>query len=221
MSAPPAAVHVRRGLRGVGGTGGDTPLSLPALWTAGEHGGPWEHRRTRGRDDCRCLFLAFFDSIWFASTWRTCPAGRDFRRLLERRCCVSDGASDEAVVVVLALRVLGYANVYGTPVAPWLCEEPIVVSLGEFERDSLQADGQMRGVRKLTVHVCMDSPQDAEITARAVAADLAGVDWLAMTLGPLRVLASDVGQPLYIKRDSSGRWIWEVPLCLTVVIEHG
>lgn len=132
---------------------------------------------------------------------------------------MSSEASGEAAVVVSALRALGYANAYGIPVAPWLCEEPIVVGPGRFDRESRQADGQVRGVRKLTVHVCMELSQDAEVTARAVAADLAGVDWLSMTRAPLRVLAGDVGQPVYSGRDASGRWIWNVPLSLTVVVE--
>ncbi len=134
---------------------------------------------------------------------------------------MSDEASGEAIVVVSALRALGYSNTYGISVAPWLCEEPVVVSPGEFERESLQVDGYVRGVRTLTVHVCMDSPQDAEVTARSVAKDLAGIDWLAATHAPLRVLAGDVGQPVYSGRDSSGRWIWDVPLSLTVVVENG
>ncbi len=132
----------------------------------------------------------------------------------------SDGYG-EVIAVVSALRVLGYSNAFGVPVAPWLCEEPIVVSSGDFERESLQADGSVRGVRALTVHVCMDSPVDAEVTARAVSAGLAGVDWLAMTKAPLRVLAGDMGQPVAAGRDSSGRWLWDVPLSLTAVVEHG
>lgn len=130
-------------------------------------------------------------------------------------------ASGEVFIVVSALRALGHANAYGVPVAPWFCGEPIVVSYGEFDRESLQVGGAVRGVRSLVAHVCMDLPQDAEVTARAVAADLAGYDWAAATASPFRAVACDVGQPIYTGRDSSGRWIWDVPISLTVVVEHG
>lgn len=36
---------------------------------------------------------------------------------------------DEARVMRDALRSLGYANAYDVLVSPWLCEEPIVMSM--------------------------------------------------------------------------------------------
>lgn len=136
------------------------------------------------------------------------------------RWTMSVSGEGEVLAVVAALRLLGYSNAYRVPVAPWLCEEPIVVSPGEFQRESRQVDGAVRGKRELTVHVCMDDPRDAEVTARHVVARLAGVDWVSLTWAPLRVLAGDVGQPVATGRDSSGRWLWDVPLALTMVAEH-
>jgi hypothetical protein len=64
--------------------------------------------------------------------------------------------SNEMRVVRDALRSLGYSNAYDVPVSPWLCEEPIVVSMTDWERESRQEDGSQRGRRDLTVHVCCD-----------------------------------------------------------------
>lgn len=130
------------------------------------------------------------------------------------------GEAGEAAVVVAALRSLGFSDAYGVPVAPWVCEEPIVVSPGGFERESRQADGAVRGTRQLVVHVCRGDSSVAEAVTREVAAGLAGVDWAATSGKPLRVVAGDIGQPVFHGRGLSGRWVWDVPLTLTVVVEH-
>jgi hypothetical protein len=134
----------------------------------------------------------------------------------------TDGAdSGEAVLVVSALRTLGYANAYGVPVAPWLCSEPIVVCPKEFERESLQTDGSIRGTRKLVAIVCMDDPTDAETTARTAARELTGFAWQHLAnAGGLRPISCDVAQPEFSGRDSSGRWLWQIQLSLEVVVEH-
>lgn len=128
--------------------------------------------------------------------------------------------NSEVITVVSALRLLGYSNAYGIPVAPWICEEPIAVASEEFKRESRQVDGSVRGVRSLVVHVCRLDGGEAETAARKVAAGLSGVDWAAISAKPLRVVACDVGQPVAGGHDASGHWIWDVPLTLTVVIEH-
>ena len=64
--------------------------------------------------------------------WRVCPR----RRTLAQRevAAVSDEPTipNEMQVVRDALRSLGYANAYDVPVSPWLCEEPIVVSMTDW-----------------------------------------------------------------------------------------
>jgi hypothetical protein len=121
-----------------------------------------------------------------------------------------------------ALREAGYANAYDVPVAAWVCCEPIVVSCGEWARESRQADGTERGTRKLVAHVCCDDPGDAEATARAVAADLAAWDWAAAeTPAGTRIVACDVGRPVPYGRDRSGRWVWDVPMTMTGVVGNG
>ncbi|MCH4084521.1 MAG: hypothetical protein LKF00_09295 [Olsenella sp.] len=126
----------------------------------------------------------------------------------------------EAECVVAALRALGHDNAFALPVAPRVCEEPVVVTAGAFSRESLQADGSERGRRALVARVCMDDPGDAEATARAVAAGLRATDWAALCeargIVP-RALACDAAQPAYAGRDGSGRWLWDVALSLTVV----
>lgn len=121
-----------------------------------------------------------------------------------------------------ALREAGYANAYDVPVAAWVCCEPIVVSCGEWARESRQADGTERGTRRLVAHVCCDDPSDAEATARAVAADLAARDWARPgEAAGTRVISCDVGRPVLYGRDRSGRWVWDVPMVMTGVVGNG
>lgn len=137
---------------------------------------------------------------------------------------MSDAESipNEMWVVRDVLRSLGYANAYDVPVTPWLCEELIVVSMTEWERESRQEDGSERGRRDLTVHVCCDDWQDARVTSLEVAKDLSGVDWAhASCPERMRVVACDVRPPYDCGRDRSGRWIFHVSMRMTVVIANG
>ncbi|MGI6535105.1 MAG: hypothetical protein ACOX12_01610 [Eggerthellaceae bacterium] len=121
-----------------------------------------------------------------------------------------------------ALRSLGYANAYDVPVAPRTCEEPVVVSMTEWERETLQADGSERGRRELTAHVVCDDWKDAQVTSREVSLQLACFDWAhAATPECMRVVACDVRQPFCYGRDRSGRWVFDVYMTMTVVIERG
>lgn len=121
-----------------------------------------------------------------------------------------------------ALRALGHADAYDVPVAPWLCEEPVVVECGNWERESRQADGSVRGRRSLIVHVCRGGRDACESDAGAIAGELAGVAWSKADVGDgLRVVACDVGRPTPEGRDSSGRLLWAVPVTLTVVVSDG
>jgi hypothetical protein len=134
----------------------------------------------------------------------------------------TDSIPNEMRVVRDALRSLGYANAYDIPVSPSACCEPIVVSMTDWERELLQADGSERGRRDLMVHVCCDDWADARITSREVARQLRDFDW-AHTEKPerMRIVSCDVGQPRPYGRDRSGRWIWDVPMTMTVVITNG
>lgn len=129
---------------------------------------------------------------------------------------------NEMRVVRDALRSLGYANAYDVPVSPRACCEPIVVSMTDWERESLQADGSERGRRDLMVHVCCDDWADARVTSREVARQLREFDWAhADTPQCMRIVSCDVGQPRPYGRDRSGRWIWDVPMTMTVVVTNG
>lgn len=133
----------------------------------------------------------------------------------------ADG-SDEARVVRDALRTLGHADAYDVPVAPWLCAEPVVVACGAWERESRQADGSVRWRRGLVVHVCREGRDAVGADARAIAGQMAGLAWSKVDAGGgLRVVACDVGRPSPEGRDSSGRWLWAVPVTLTVVVNDG
>lgn len=128
---------------------------------------------------------------------------------------------NEMRVVRDALRSMGYANAYDVPVSPRLCEEPIVVSMTDWERESRQEDGSERGRRDLTAHVVCDDWRDARVTSREVSRQLAGYDWAhARAPERMRVVACDVRPPHDYGRDRSGRWIFDVTMTMTVVIEH-
>lgn len=133
----------------------------------------------------------------------------------------TDVIPNEMRVVRDALRSLGYANAYDVPVSPRVCCEPIVVSMTDWERETLQADGSERWRRDLVAHVVCDDWHDARITSREVARQLLEFDW-AHAAAPerMRIVACDVRQPTCYGRDRSGRWIWDVPMTMTVVIGH-
>lgn len=134
---------------------------------------------------------------------------------------MSVGAVDEAGVVAGAIRSLGHSNVWEAPPAAWLCPDPILVTPGEWERESLQLDGSERGRRRVRVLVCCEDPRDARATARSVADGLAGVAWEALRGEGLRVVAADVGRPAPVGRDGSGRWLWDLEVAVTSVVGEG
>lgn len=129
---------------------------------------------------------------------------------------------NEAGVVRDALRSLGYANAYDAPVAPRLRTEPIVVSMDDWERECRQDDGSERGRRALATYVCCDDRTDARVTAREVSRGLRGIDWAHAAASPcMRIVDCDVGLPRLYGRDRSGRWVWDVGMTITVVVQDG
>lgn len=124
------------------------------------------------------------------------------------------GAAD---VVAVLLRALGYGNVFTAPPAARLCAEPIVLSAGEFVRDTRQVGGAERGMLPVSVTVCCDDPRDAEATAHAVERDLRLADWTGENTGwHVRVVAVDTVAPRPLGRDGSGRWLWSLAAVLTI-----
>lgn len=122
-----------------------------------------------------------------------------------------------ADVVAALLRALGYGNVFTVPPAPRVCCEPIVVSCGEFSRETRLVDGTERGTLPVGVTVCCDDPRDAEATANAVERDLRRADWMGHGAGwNLRVVAAGTAAPRPLGRDGSGRWLWALAAELTI-----
>lgn len=133
----------------------------------------------------------------------------------------TESISNEMRVVRDALRSLDYANAYDVPVSPRACCEPIVVSMTDWERETLQADGSERGRRGLVAYVVCDDWADARMTSLEVCRQLREYDWAhAATPVRMRIVACDVARPCCYGRDRSGRWIWDVAMTMTVVIEH-
>ncbi|MDD6693252.1 MAG: hypothetical protein PUE38_02625, partial [Olsenella sp.] len=78
------------------------------------------------------------------------------------------------------------------------------------------------GRRALLAHVCCDDRTDARVTAREVSRGLRGIDWAHAAAPPrMRIVACDVGLPRLYGRDRSGRWVWDVGMTMTVVVQDG
>lgn len=130
-------------------------------------------------------------------------------------------AADVAGIVAGAIRSLGHSNVWETPPAAWLCPDPVLVTAGDWERESLQLDGSERGRRGVRVLVCCEDPRDARATARSIADGLRGVAWETLRGDGVRVVAADVGRPGPVGRDGSGRWLWDLGVTVTAVAGEG
>lgn len=127
-----------------------------------------------------------------------------------------------AEACVEALRRAGHGNAFAVPPAAWYCPDPVVCSCGEWAEESRQADGSVRGVRRVLVTCCCEDPGDAEATCRGVAATLASCAWgWSGDLYGVRVVAVTVGPCGPAGRDGSGRWLWEVDVDMTVVVKGG
>ena len=112
-----------------------------------------------------------------------------------------------------------FTNYFTKPVSSLLCSEPIVVLDGKYEREARTAEGE-RGIVPVTILVVRDVDADAEAVATAVEQRLRHCDWERHSyVWPWRLVGLDSAAPYFKERDSSGRYVWEVDLTLTVVRE--
>ena len=99
------------------------------------------------------------------------------------------------------------------------CEEPIVLLQGGFERES-RIEGEERGRVQVSVFVVRELPAEAEEVAIAAEKCIRGASWEHFgESGPCRIVGLDTTAPELSERDSSGRYVWQFEVIVTVVRE--
>lgn len=112
-----------------------------------------------------------------------------------------------------------FTSCFTKPVSALLCEEPIVVSEGGFERESRQADEE-RGTVAVTVLVVRDDAAEAGRVALAAEHAVRRADWEPYAdASPYRIVGVDTTVPAFLEEDGSGRSVWSFRVDCTVVRE--
>ena len=110
-----------------------------------------------------------------------------------------------------------FSNYFSKPCSSLERGEAIAVVAGRFERES-RTGGEERGVVPVAVYVVREVDADAESMALGVERFLRRWEWeRASQAWPWRVVGIDTAAPFRKERDSSGRFVWEIDLTLTVV----
>ena len=95
--------------------------------------------------------------------------------------------------------------------------ECVVVLEGAFERES-SIEGEERGTVPVTVLVVREIAADAEAAAIACEQWLRSYGWERDSEAwPWRICGIDTTAPAFKERDSSGRFVWEFTVTVTVV----
>ena len=109
-----------------------------------------------------------------------------------------------------------FTDCFTKPVSALSCAEPIVLAEGAFSRTS-RIDGEERGNVPVRVMVVREDADEAEGIAVACEQLLRGCDWERRAeASPYRVVGLDSTAPRFKERDSSGRFVWEFTVDLTV-----
>ena len=99
------------------------------------------------------------------------------------------------------------------------CEQPIVLREGAFVREA-RLDGCERGSVCVFVMVVREVEADAEADACLCERWLRAYGWESVAEGDgWRVCGLDTTAPEFKERDSSGRFVWQFKVNLTVVRE--
>lgn len=107
----------------------------------------------------------------------------------------------------------GIADVFVDPPSVLECAEPVVVGHAKYERDATFTDGE-RGTYSLSVFVCREIDRVAQDAAAACERVLADAEW--ERYGDGLIVSMDVSAPRFSKRDSSGRYVYEVAVSILV-----
>ena len=112
-----------------------------------------------------------------------------------------------------------FTSCFTKPVSALLCEEPIVVAEGAFERESRQAEEE-RGTVTATVLVVREDAAEAGRAALLAEQTIRRADWEPYADAfPYRIVGIDTTVPTCEGDDGSGRSVWSFKVVCTVVRE--
>lgn len=112
-----------------------------------------------------------------------------------------------------------FTNCFTKPVSALLCEEPIVVAEGPFERESRMADEE-RGTVTATVLVVREAASEAGRVALLAEQAVRRGDWEPYAdATPYRIVGVDTTVPACEGDDDTGRSVWSFKVICTVARE--
>ena len=112
-----------------------------------------------------------------------------------------------------------FTSCFTKPVPALLCEEPIVVAEGAFERESRMAEEE-RGTVTVTVLVVREDEAEAGSVALAAEQAVRRADWEPYAgAGAFRIVGIDTTVPACEGDDGSGRSVWSFKAVCTVARE--
>ena len=112
-----------------------------------------------------------------------------------------------------------FTSCFTKPVSAYLCEEPIVVSEGAFEREARMA-AEERGRSTVTVLVVREDAAEAGRAALLAERAIRRADWEPYAdASPYRIVGLDTTVPACEGDDGSGRSVWSFKVVCTVVRE--
>ncbi|MBQ9002334.1 MAG: hypothetical protein IJ087_10815 [Eggerthellaceae bacterium] len=122
-----------------------------------------------------------------------------------------------AELVASALVAAQFPNVFPKSLPSVVdCAEPIVLVQGAFTRVS-RIEGEERGTVPVTVMVVREASADAETVANACEQQIRHYGWERNAqVWPWRICGLDTTAPEFEERDSSGRFVWQFEVTLTV-----
>ena len=121
--------------------------------------------------------------------------------------------------LVKNMLVSGDFSGYFSTFPPSAREHPecVVLLEGTFESES-RIDGEERGTVPVTVLVVREDAADAEAVAIACEQWLRSHGWERDSEAwPWRIVGLDAAAPAFKERDSSGRYVWQFEVTVTVV----
>lgn len=110
-----------------------------------------------------------------------------------------------------------FSNYFSTIPSAAVVPEPIVLREGLFERESA-IGGEERGTVPVAVYVVREVEADAEAVAIACEQWIRSFGWESDSeCWPWRAVGVDTSGPVFKERDTSGRFVWQFTVEVTVV----
>lgn len=112
----------------------------------------------------------------------------------------------------------GMDDVFTEPPSVSVCAEPVVVGHGTFGREERMEDCE-RGVCTLWVRVVRESAAEAYRAASDAERILRVSDWESAAVDGVRINGIDTQDPVFEKRDSSGRYVYKIAVTVAATRE--